>query len=80
MYCPFCRHPDSRVIDSRAAHPGALAFVHVAEGAAGPDAVRRHEHEGVQPLQPVRGDRGDVRPAPPAERDERDTAPDVTPE
>jgi len=23
MYCPFCRHPDSRVVDSRAADDGA---------------------------------------------------------
>ena len=23
MYCPFCRHPDSRVIDSRTAEDGA---------------------------------------------------------
>ncbi|HEX3963922.1 MAG TPA: transcriptional regulator NrdR, partial [Trebonia sp.] len=22
MYCPFCRHPDSRVIDSRVADDG----------------------------------------------------------
>ena len=66
MRCPFCRHPDSRVIDSREVDdgqairrrrvlPGVCAPVHHrrGDGAVGGEAQRRHR--AVQPAKVVAG-------------------------
>ena len=39
MYCPYCRHPDSRVIDSRTSDDGAIQVAALVEFAQA-DGVR----------------------------------------
>ena len=38
MHCPFCRHPDSRVVDSREADDGAA----IRRRRSCPECGRRH--------------------------------------